>query len=499
MIALLLAAVAFADDPPPPADPPAEPLPEETPPAEPPPENRDDDIFGTPTPPPDENRDDDIFGGSSTPTPTDTPPTTTDMGDDRIGALTTQSDIDAKLAVDEDRLAIGGQVWLQLQANIYEPTDDGDDDNDGVLPSPLTSPSFMDLYVDARPNDRVRAYARGRLKSDFTVQSGDVDSFGNEKVATQALVDQLWIRYDANHKVFFTIGQQRLKWGAGRFWNPTDFMNQQILDPLAVFDVRTGVGLVKVHVPIESRNINLYAIGNFDGAHRVEDVGGAFRAEWAIGSSELTASVAARNDSPVRIGGDVSTAVGPFDVHVEGAVRHGDETPFWNYVDDVTLPEEVDRSDDWIPQVTGGAELGIRYNDEDSMYIGAEYFYNGSGYDNSDIYPWLFLNGQYQPFYLGEHYIGAYASLPGPGEFDDASFTGSFIGDLSDRSYVARVDYSVLALTYLRINAFAGYHFGEVGEFHYSAEIPPIPGVLDDGLIIPAPIADVGLGARVDF
>ena len=72
-------------------------------------------------------------------------------------------------------------------------------------------------------------------------------------------------KLDVYRTLFITVGQQPIRWGEGRFWNPTDLLNQQARDPLAIFDERLGVGLVKLHLPIEALAWNLYAVANLEG------------------------------------------------------------------------------------------------------------------------------------------------------------------------------------------------------------------------------------------
>jgi hypothetical protein len=231
-------------------------------------------------------------------------------------------------------------------------------------------------------------------------------------------------------------------------------------------------------------------------------VGGALRAEVAFGSTEITASAGARKDRPVQLGADVSTGIRLFDLHVEGAVRHGDETPYWEGrldFETLELPTEIDRSDDWIAQVVAGATISIALNPEDALYVGGEYFFNDAGYDGRKLYTWLLANGQYRPLYVGRHYVGAYAMLPSPGSWDDATFTASAIGNLSDGSWLARGDVRVLALTHLSLNAYGAGHFGKHGEMRLAIDVPAIPGVVDEPISVPAPAVDLGVGATVAF
>jgi hypothetical protein len=437
-----------------------------------------------------------MFGGGPAPEAAAAPSTsTTDLGDTQI-VETTDADISSRLGLADERLTVGGKLYLRAVASFTEDTDAED--------TAYSSPNLLDLFTDVRPNDRVRGFAQARLRANFTVAEGDTDSFGNELEPASVTLDQLWLKFDAAHRVYVTAGRQRIKWGSGRFWNPTDFMNQQTLDALnaTVFDERTGVTLLKVHVPIEKIGANLYAVGNFDGADTVGQIGGALRTEWVLGPSELALTAAAREGDPVRLGADYSAAVGPFDLHAEAAFRHGDDGPYYEGTWDIgafEFPDTVDRSDEWIVAVATGGEVGVKYNDEDTLYVGAEYFYNGGGYDSADLYPYLAFTGNFTPFYLGQHYLGAYAALPGPGNWDDTSFTLSHLANLSDQTHATRADVSTRINTFLSANAYAQLSYGENGEFHFSIDVDPVPGVIPDGISIPAPVASVGVGAMVNF
>ena len=398
----------------------------------------------------------------------------------------------------EDRFTLGGRLWLQTQANVPEGTSDPADVT-------LDAPSRLDLYADARPNDRVRAYASGRLTHDFTIRDTDTDPFTGAPLASETvLLDQLTLKFDAAHRVFVTVGRQRILWGVGRFWNPTDFLNQQRLDPLAVFDVRTGVDLLKVHVPVESANANFYAIGNFEDAQTLAEIGGALRAEVAFGQTELTASGALRAGTAQQLGVTLSSGVGPFDLALEAAIQHGSPDPHYAGRFDLatlTLPRTVDRSTAWLPQVVARIEASIPYGAEDSLIVGVEYFRNELGYDSAELLPWLIANGAFTPLYFGRDYAGGYALLAAPGRADDHTFIASVLSNLSDRSLIARLDWRARALTWLEPNVFVAASGGGNGELHFSYEVAPqplIPG-LEEGISVPAPFVTVGAGAVARF
>ncbi|HOX47269.1 MAG TPA: hypothetical protein PK668_26990 [Myxococcota bacterium] len=407
--------------------------------------------------------------------------------------------ISGLLAKADDPLTVGGQLSLRLQYTWA----DEHARNENVL----SSPSLLHLFLDARPNEHVRAYASGRLTYDFTLQDGR-DAQGMPGEALGTLLDQLWLKADIGEVVYLTVGRQPIRWGSGRFWNPTDFLNQQRRDPLAILDERVGPTLLKLHFPVESLGWNFYAVANLDGASSPEELGGALRGEFLFGPVELAATAAYRKDQPVRLGLDASAGVWLLDLRLEAAVVYDDHTPYWkgDFVwDPPALPYALSRDDRWIPQVTAGAELSFKYSDEDSLILGVEYFFNDAGYPDEGLYDWLLLQafegeGGFTPFYLGRHYLAGYAVLMGPGSWNDTTVLLSGIGNLNDLTGILRLDWQVRVLTYLDVAVFGAVRLGGDGEFHYGTEYkmedppnPLVPEPLRYGFSIGAPRLEVGV------
>ncbi len=411
--------------------------------------------------------------------------------------------LEARLGATQDYLDIGGALWLWLEYDALEHGDAG--------AFKLRSPSFLDLYADARPTDRIRAFVQGRLRYDFTVKAGTQDPLtGVEQKKIDVLLDQFWIKFDILRTIFVTVGKERIRWGVGQIWQPTDFINQQRRDPIALFDQRLGVPLLKLHLPIESLGWNFYAIANLDETDQIAKVGGAFRAELVLGPAELGLSAAVKKDAPQRLGADVSFGLWLFDLRAEVAVSHRVTTTFLRgdpdlsdgvTIEDLQAVERIDRRGDWIPQVVAGADITIPYTDQDTITIGGEYFYNDAGISNPSLYPFLFLEGTYMPFYVGRHYAALFVLLNAPGDWNNTNFSLSAIGNLSDRSFVTRFEYQLLFLTYLSFRAYVNVHFGKEGELHLGYDIPPggtVPG-LENGFRLVPPLLDVGAALVVQL
>jgi hypothetical protein len=415
----------------------------------------------------------------------------------------------------EDPLKIGGQIYLRGQVLAQQ--------GQAARDYALSSPSLLDVYMDVRPNDRVRGFVLGRMFFDPTLPQtadqgaglnnvGPQGGFSSDSISLstrtpRVALDQMWLRFDIKRRVFVTAGRQHVRWGTARFWMPTDYLHIQRRNPLDVFDARTGTSMVKLHIPWEDKGWNFYAYGiteNTDATPTASKVAGAARAEVVLGTSELGAGVFARRGQRPKLAADFSTGIWDLDVYGEAAVR------FARDIDRVRFnshPEGEPTVDTAYPaargsgvkvQATGGVSYSLKYADKDVFTLGGEYFYNGLGYSDTAVYPGLIplrtppLNEPASFFYLGRHYAGVFATAPAPCSWDNTTFTLSTLTNLSDRSGITRLDYSFILLTHLRLEAFGAVHWGErKGEFRFG---------LDSifGLPSRSPnLFDLGLGLRM--
>ncbi len=396
----------------------------------------------------------------------------------------------------DDFLDVGGNLLLRTNLSWRE--------DESFTEAPLTAPSFLDAYLDVRPTDRVRGYAQMRMAYDYTVKPGDTDAFGKEQKSFELLLDQAWLKFDLGRVAYVTAGKQRIRWGTGRFWNPTDFINQRTRDSLDFVDTRTGVDLLKLHFPFEALGWNLYLLGVLGGIDSLDQSGLAARAEFVVGEMELALSTLIRKDAPLKVGGDVSFGLWLFDLRAEGTLQRGLDGKYWEGELDFEkgkLPDEVDTDGKWFFRGVAGGDVSLKYSDQDALILGGEYFFNQVGYDSAELYPFLALNGAFTPLYLGRHYVAGYAVLQGPWTWDEASFTLSTIANLSDLSVVSRLDFSLVMLNYITLNTFVAGHWGKVGEMRLGLQIDPLPFVpgLEDGLVVPTQMIDAGVALRVAF
>ena len=405
--------------------------------------------------------------------------------------------------VPPDPLKVGGMLYLRLDTQWQQ----------GLPPSrwPLSSPNLVDVYLDTRPNDRVRGFILGRAQVNPLVNEQAPDpTLGLRPLGNQAYLDQVWIRFDAARTVFFTAGKQQVTWGVARFWNPTDFLHFRKRDPLSVFDQRQGEWMLKLHVPWEKAGWNFYGFALFSGYEVVDQlgkIGGALRAEVVLGTLELAAEVVARAGTLPRLGVDASFGLWEIDFYGEASLGRGtaDGRPQWRMLTPPDLQAQPPSTGSYqsyqpgfSPQVTVGASWSWKYSDEDALTVGAEYFYNSLGYSDPAIYPWLIFNLDYNPFYVGRSQLGIYVLAPKPGQWNNTTFILSTLGNLTDLTFVTRLDYSLQFLTYLRLEAYAAVRYGrEGGAFRFSLALPPLPPYTTVPIVLPPPVADFGVALRL--
>lgn len=377
-------------------------------------------------------------------------------------------------AVLSDSLQIGGRLELRMNQGVQ--------DQQSFSKGALSQEKTADLYFDSRPNKDVRVFLRTRL-SEASPKAANTDP----DVSTA--LDEFWFKWDYNDLVYFTYGKQHLKWGSGRFWNPTDFTAQEVRDPLALFDRRLGQELLKIHIPQEKSGHNYYLILQSQGAVRSDDLGVALRGEWSVGSSaEVALSAYTRRGSAQKLGFDLSTALGPLDLNIELATQKRLSRTFYRGEIDPTtlqLPESYQVSDRFFQQGVLGIKQTVKYSDDDSLTYGLEGFVNQLGYKDRELELYSLIQGQSQSLYAGDRYLAAYVLLPSPGSWNKSSWFFNALENLGDRTTLARVTATYTLYDQATLEVYVGRCFGEYGELCFQVpqsykSLAELPGISED-------------------
>lgn len=384
-----------------------------------------------------DERDDEVFGEDAKPAP-------------------------PKLSILQDNnTVVGGRLSLDTAAILQE----GGKIDDILYQYDTT----VYAYLDARPNDVTRTFVRMRAIH----PDPEFDKPGKDKESGSPRfdLDEGWIKVSGfDKKVFFTAGRQHLKWGTGRFWNPSDFLASANKDPLAVYDYRLGSNLFKIHYPMEKQGHNFYLIADFDKMSLYKKPGAAMRMEFAGKSSEISFTAYARSKKPSRIASDLSFDAGPVDIHLEVVFSTLNRNDFYRGEGSLTEPTKLEiytRRSEWIPQIVTGVKYDHLYSESDHWSVELEYFYNGLGYKKRDLEFVALAKGDAAPLYAGQHYGGLMFALPNPGSLQDTSFYVSSLMNLSDKSGLVRLSTQMKFYKEILLELWGTSSFGETGEFRF--------------------------------
>lgn len=356
------------------------------------------------------------------------------------------------VGVTEEGFQIGGT--LSNEADFYIANGVPLDQNTA------SNPNILFLYMDAKLENDSRVFLRTRTFYDPTGLSS-----GNPGLATYTnpygfglgtsdnlgtTLQELRISTNIAHKVFFTLGRQKVKYGAAHFFNPTDFLNAQPFNFFLPTDERTGVDMIKAQFP--SGSANLYAAGVFGNPGTGNSSGGYFRGELPydgiagdlLGAGEISLSGWFPKGQPGRAGFDLSQAVGDFDVYVEGAAGQ-------------------DTVGDWKDAVSAGFTWQVRYADRqpNTVTFNGEYFQAGA---------------------LAEYGVFA-VDLGGPWGMDDITFVGTNLYNFNDGSGLSRLDTVCQFTDRLSGRVYLSGHWGPVGGTFY----------------LPGQVAETGARLDVNF
>ncbi|HAZ14952.1 MAG: hypothetical protein A2X86_21480 [Bdellovibrionales bacterium GWA2_49_15] len=356
-----------------------------------------------------------------------------------------------KQDTEEDKLRIGGTLMSEFNYVDVGPT--------------FGNPNTLWMYGDSRLKNDLRGYVKGRLIYDPTLDETQRSPLtGNANKKENLDLEEVKLQLNLKKKVFLTVGKQKIKWGSGKFWNPTDFVNSMKRNMLRPDDERLGVGMVKAHIPI--RNSNFYLISLLDDANTPSKLGTAFRLEVPFSSSELALSSAFRQARHTIYGFDFSTALWDLDVYAEIAYSKGSDKIFYDQ-----YGTSFKRANDPITNWVAGLQYEYKYSDQDTFTLNLEYFQNEEGLKDAADYPMAILNFAYSPFYLSNHYAMAMLTLPKPGRLEDYSFTLYDLMNLTDKTTYLKLEITYTGIQDLAATLGLGAHFGdEKGELRLGGQ-----------------------------
>lgn len=205
-----------------------------------------------------------------------------------------------------------------------------------------------------------------------------------DHITVTHFIDRLYFRHDFRFGNF-VIGRQRVAWGTGRIWNPTDLFNP--INPASFFKIeKDGADLATAQFYLGSFTDFTLVYNPLDKG-RDDNAGFRFRSNYETYDLAL---VGGYFDERYVIGGDFAGNLFTAGLRGEGIVSANKDNLSSNYVKYI---------------------LGIDYQFTAKLYTLLEYQYNGLGARNTDEYDltalingeiinlarnYLFVNAAYQ-------------------------------------------------------------------------------------------------------
>lgn len=306
----------------------------------------------------------------------------------------------------------------------------------------IYSPFVTSLFLDHKWSDHLRFFFRGQGTYHLVKDpiENELNSSAEENKDVETQLDELKVQFLAFKNLFVSLGVQKLKWGAGRFWNPSDFLNQEVKNLVEKEDRRAGLRLAKFHLPVNESNF--YYITHFSPSHEQDWTGHALRYEVPIPSSitpgEISLTYYGRKNQEGRGAGDISFALGPIDVYFEGAFAQSKE----------------------MNSFVAGVNYEWQYSDQDFLVFNLESFSNPGGVSSPDDYLGKIMNEQFIPFHVAQRYLAGSLYFPKPWHLTHTDFSIMLIHNQVDQGHYLRWGAVWYGYKKFTVSFFAGTRFG---------------------------------------
>jgi len=264
------------------------------------------------------------------------------------------------------RPAIFLSLFLLLSSGAFALSVNGYYENDLVIinkPSGGANPGDLNklrLKLDLNISESLAAHIEPRYY--FFIRDDNLPVAGATGLDELAL-DSAYIKYYGAANV--TLGKQRIAWGTGYIWNPTDIFNPFVLSFAVNNDEEVNVKAARIEVPLGMTGIlDGYVVPEEDRGFSRKGI----RAKTNIGLFDVSASIAAPEPDRTLYGVDFAGDVLGFGVIGEAALNT--RTSSSGYVQ---------------------AVIGGDYTLDNGINIQAQYYYNEPGKTSKADYDWAAL------------------------------------------------------------------------------------------------------------
>lgn len=235
-------------------------------------------------------------------------------------------------------------------------------------------------YADLRASEFFRLY--GAVSYDYNIST----SATSLTEATEGFsLDEIFVDAAIGRSVFFRMGKQRIRWGVGNWYKPSDVLSLSAIDPDRPRAEREGPFAFKADMPFGLNHATLYVVPPTE-ADELGTFSIAERTDFVVGGFELSLAGFYRSDmmAKPRLMFLFTGAVAGIDVYGETVASWGSDR-IYARSDGSGGYEAFMVENQIIMQSTLGAKFSKMTSDGFSLNLHVQGYYNGMGYADSTI------------------------------------------------------------------------------------------------------------------
>lgn len=264
-------------------------------------------------------------------------------------------------------------------------------------------------YADLRASEFFRLYSA--VSYDYNLsQSTTSLTAADEGFA----LDELFVDAAIERALFFRMGKQRIRWGVGNWYKPSDVLSLSAIDPDNPRAEREGPFAFKADLPFGLNHATLYVVP----PTQVDELGQfsvAQRTDFVVGGFELTLAGFYRSDMAAKPRAMFlfTGALAGIDVYGENIVAWGSDRVYVES-DGVGGYQTYTIENEPVFQSTLGLKYSKFTSDGFVLNLHLQGYYNGAGYADSSI---LAITAAKSAIKAVDGYSSADISATGNGRF----------------------------------------------------------------------------------
>lgn len=239
------------------------------------------------------------------------------------------------------------------------------------------------LKIDAKPHENVLLHFEPEY--DTLIKSEPLPLISNVSGIDQLSWDRAYVKL-YYPQVDITLGKQRIAWGTGYIWNPTDALNPFTLSFAVSEEDEEDEIAARFEIPLgEASHVDVFAIAGKEWRSTTK----AIKYKTNIDDYDISVNYVDQGDAGFQFGIDGVGELFGLGIRKEIALVSSAETNrYFKFV------------------------FGADYTFENGWYINTEYFFNGLGKKKKEDYDWTsYLAGNIQQLGMDYFYLGFQKAL----------------------------------------------------------------------------------------